>query len=170
VVAPGEHAERLFARQLSGSALGAAAASLVVAEWTDPGGDPESPRFIAPLHVHHEDDEAWYVLTGELVVRSHNHDHRLTAGGAVLVPRGVVHTYWNPTAEASTYLLVMTRRIQSLINALHSLEQPDEPTIATVRGACQQLSRVALTLPVEAPAADGGGPPLRAERLSLVGR
>lgn len=132
MVAPGEHAERLFARQLSGSALGAAAASLVVAEWTDPGGDPESPRFIAPLHVHHEDDEAWYVLTGELVVRSHNHDHRLTAGGAVLVPRGVVHTYWNPTAEASTYLLVMTRRIQSLINALHSLEQPDESTIATV--------------------------------------
>jgi hypothetical protein len=39
---------------------------------------------------------------------------------------------WNPTAAATTYLLVMTRRIQSLIDALHSLEQPDESTIATV--------------------------------------
>jgi mannose-6-phosphate isomerase-like protein (cupin superfamily) len=131
-VAADEHAERLFAAQLSGSTLGGAEASLVLAEWTDPGGDPRFPRFIAPLHIHHEDDEAWYVLTGALVVRAHDHDHRLGPGGAVLVPRGVAHTYWNPTGEPSTYLLVMTRRIQSLIGALHSLEQPDESTIAAV--------------------------------------
>ncbi len=131
-MAEGEDAQQLFAVRLSGSALGCAAASLVVAEWTDPGGDSQSPRFIAPLHIHHEDDEAWYVLTGELVVRSADRDHLLGAGGAVLVPRGVAHTYWNPTAEPSTYLLVMTRRIQALIGALHSLERPDESTVAAV--------------------------------------
>jgi uncharacterized cupin superfamily protein len=87
---------------------------------------------VAPLHVHHEDDEAWDVLAGELVVRSGERDHRLGAGGAVLVPRGVAHTYWNPTTEPTTYLLVMTRRIQALITALHSLDQPDERTVGAV--------------------------------------
>src|SRR5262245_58404149 len=111
------------AARLHGSALGSPDASLVVAEWTAPGGDPRSPRYIAPLHVHHEDDEAWYVLAGKLTVRSGSDDHHLHTGGAVLVPRGVAHTYWNPTPEPTTYLLVMTRRIQALIDALHTLEQ-----------------------------------------------
>jgi uncharacterized cupin superfamily protein len=127
-----DHAEHLVRARLHESELASAAASLVVAEWTDPGGDPQAPRYVAPLHVHHEDDEAWYVLTGELMVRSGERDHRLGAGGAVLVPRGVPHTYWNPTTEPTTYLLVMTRRIQALIAALHSLEQHDERTVATV--------------------------------------
>ena len=124
--------DRLFADSLSGSVLGTPGASLVVAEWIDPGGDPESPRFIAPLHIHDEDDEAWYVLAGELVVRAGESDHRVPAGGAVLVPRGVPHTYWNPTAQPTRYLLVMTRQIQSLIGCLHMLDQPDERTVAAV--------------------------------------
>jgi mannose-6-phosphate isomerase-like protein (cupin superfamily) len=130
---PGEDCiDRLFAARLSDSPVGSPAASLVVAQWTDPGGDPASPRFIAPLHIHHEDDQAWYVLAGALVVRAGECDHRLGAGGAVLVPRGVAHTYWNPTSEPTAYVLIMTRRIQSLIAALHSLPQPDEATTAAL--------------------------------------
>jgi uncharacterized cupin superfamily protein len=72
------------------------------------------------------------VLAGALVVRAGECDHRLGAGGAVLVPRGVAHTYWNPTSEPTAYVLVMTRRIQSLIAALHSLPQPDEATTAAL--------------------------------------
>jgi hypothetical protein len=120
--------DRVFAARLSDSAVGSPAASLVVAQWTDPGGDPDSPRFIAPLHIHHEDDEAWYAL----VVRAGESDHRLGAGGAVLVPRGVAHTCWNPTSEPTAYVLIMTRQIQALINALHSLPQPDEAAIAAL--------------------------------------
>jgi len=127
-----EPTDRLFAACLSGSAVDSPSASLVLAEWTDPGGDPQAPRFIAPLHVHHEDDEAWYVLAGELAVRVGECDHRLDAGGAVLVPRGLAHTYWNPTARPTRYLLVMTREIQSLIDDLHALDRPDESTIAAV--------------------------------------
>jgi uncharacterized cupin superfamily protein len=97
-----------------------------------PRGRSRVASFIAPLHIHHEDDEAWYVLTGGLVVRAGERDHRLGAGGAVLVPRGVAHTYWNPTSEPTAYVLIMTRQIQSLINALHSLAQPDETTIAAL--------------------------------------
>jgi hypothetical protein len=53
-VVPGEDCiDRVFAARLSDSPVGSPAASLVVAQWTDLGGDPESPRFIAPLHIHH---------------------------------------------------------------------------------------------------------------------
>jgi len=44
--------------------------SLVLVEWRDPGGGTDPPRYIAPLHVHHEDDEAWYVLEGTLAYAS----------------------------------------------------------------------------------------------------
>jgi hypothetical protein len=37
---------------------------LVVVEWTDPGGGTDPPTYIAPLHVHHHDDEEWHVLEG----------------------------------------------------------------------------------------------------------
>lgn len=43
--------------------------SFVMAEWRDPGGPAGRPCLIAPLHFHHHDDEAWYVLEGTLGVR-----------------------------------------------------------------------------------------------------
>jgi mannose-6-phosphate isomerase-like protein (cupin superfamily) len=91
-------------------------ADVVLAEWTSPGGE----GFIAPLHVHHEDDEAWYVLGGALTVRIGDEDVHVPAGGAAIVPRGTPHTYRNPTGGPTRYLLVMTRRIHELIEALHA--------------------------------------------------
>ena len=46
--------------------MGSAQGDFVIAEWQDPGGPPEPPRFIVPLHTHYHDDEAWYVLEGSL--------------------------------------------------------------------------------------------------------
>jgi len=51
---------------------------------------------IAPLHVHHQDDEAWYVLEGQLCVRRRQEVVEARAGSAVFVPRGTARTYWNP--------------------------------------------------------------------------
>ena len=114
----------MFSPKLAGGVLSAPDAPLVLAEWTDPGGGHDPPLYIAPLHVHHEDDEAWYVLEGELIVRAGDDDHHVTAGGAVIVPRGMPHTYWNPTPGPTRYLLVMTTRIAQLIDALHAMEDP----------------------------------------------
>ena len=58
-----------MAAPLAGNALGSVTASFVVAEWKDAGGPPGPPRWIAPLHLHRNDDEAWYVLEGTLCVR-----------------------------------------------------------------------------------------------------
>jgi mannose-6-phosphate isomerase-like protein (cupin superfamily) len=62
--APGGDPRRAVA--LSGAVLAAPGADLVLAEWRDPGGGLHPPRSIAPLHVHRNDNEAWYVLDGEL--------------------------------------------------------------------------------------------------------
>jgi hypothetical protein len=41
------------------------------------------------------------------------------AGSAVLVPRGVAHTFWNAGGGRARYLIVMTPRIAALVEAIH---------------------------------------------------
>ena len=45
----------------------------------------------APRHCHHWEDETLYVLDGELAVWLGDTWHRLPAGAALLLPRGVEH-------------------------------------------------------------------------------
>jgi mannose-6-phosphate isomerase-like protein (cupin superfamily) len=126
-MAVGEDGE-LFAQRLAGGAV--RSESLVVVEWTDAGGGHEPPLYIAPLHIHRADDEAWYVLEGTLRVRLAERDVEIPAGGAVLAPRGTPHTYWNPSPKPARYLLVMTPRISALIDAIHALPEKSEATLA----------------------------------------
>ena len=134
----------LVAAALAGSTLRSARSSLVLVEWQDPGdaGDTGGsggsgrssgrPRYIAPLHVHHEDDEAWYVLDGVLGLLLADREVTVPAGGAVLAPRGTPHTYWNAGRGPMRYLLVMTPRIQALIAALHTSADRDPDAVARI--------------------------------------
>jgi len=74
-----------IAPPLAGNVLGLANNHFVIAEWQDAGGPP---RWIAPLHLHRNDDEAWYVLEGRLCVKMGDEEVELRAGSGVLVPRG----------------------------------------------------------------------------------
>jgi mannose-6-phosphate isomerase-like protein (cupin superfamily) len=125
----------VIAQLLAGSTLGTGKDSFVIAEWRDPGGPPAPPRFIAPLHLHHNDDEAWYVLEGALAVRVGDRDVAAQAGEAVFVPRGTAHTYWNPGPGVLRYLLVMTPRIFELIQEIHATK---ERTPAVLRAVFQK--------------------------------
>ena len=122
-------ADPLFAAALAGRLVGTDHTGFVIAEWTAAPGGEDPPLYVAPLHVHHSDDEAWYVLDGALGVRRGDEDVEVTPGGAVVVPRGVPHTYWNPRPEPTRYLLVMTPRIRALIDAIHALTERDEATM-----------------------------------------
>lgn len=105
---------------LSGQVIGAGSDSFVIAEWRDPGGPADPPRLIAPWHIHHRDDEAWYVLEGTLRVQVGNEVVEAGPGAAVFVPRGTAHTYWNPDTRPVRYLLVMTGNIYRLIQEIHA--------------------------------------------------
>ena len=105
---------------LAGRTLGPPDGSFLLAEWTADVGGEEPPRTIAPLHVHFEDDEAWYVLEGTLRFRIGGEEIEAGPGAAVFAPSGVPHTYWNPSPEPARYLLVMTANVYALIEELHA--------------------------------------------------
>jgi mannose-6-phosphate isomerase-like protein (cupin superfamily) len=105
---------------LKGHILGADENSFVIAEWQEEAALPGPPRWIAPLHVHHNDDEAWYVLEGKLCVKSGDEIIEAGPGAAVMVGRGKPHTYWNPDPSPVRYLLIMTPTIHRLIQAIHA--------------------------------------------------
>jgi mannose-6-phosphate isomerase-like protein (cupin superfamily) len=112
----------LTAPPLAGT-LGTGKNSFVIAEWRDAGGPSGPPRFIAPMHLHHNDDEAWYVLEGALCVRVGDKDVEASAGSAIFVPRGTPHTYWNPGPGVLRYLLVMSPQIYELIQEIHATKE-----------------------------------------------
>jgi len=124
----------MIASPLSGNILGSAGDAFVIAEWQDAGGPAEPPRLIAPLHVHHRDDEAWYVLEGTLRVLVGKAEVEAHAGSGVFVPRGTAHTYWNPGPGPVRYLLVMTSNIYSLIKEIHAMESRTPVALRAVFG------------------------------------
>jgi quercetin dioxygenase-like cupin family protein len=90
---------------------------LVIEDWTGEAGP------VAPLHVHHEDDEAWLTLEGALVVRVGDDDVTLGPGEAVGVPAGTPHAY--EITEPARYLIAMTPRIRELVAELHTPGETD---------------------------------------------
>src|SRR5215510_11660991 len=108
---------------LAGNTLGSPGQDFVIAEWKDMGAPPGPPRWIAPLHLHRDDDEAWYVLEGTLCVKRGDEIVELHGGSAVLVPRGTPHTYWNPSPERVRYLLIMPPKIHQLIQEIHATKE-----------------------------------------------
>jgi mannose-6-phosphate isomerase-like protein (cupin superfamily) len=117
-----------FVTSLAGRRIGDDASDFVIVEWTD-SGDPRW-EWIAPLHVHHADDEAWYVLEGRLRVRLGDEVYEAGPGSAVLAPKGTPHAYGNAQhGIRARYLLVMTPRIHALVHALHERGASDYPAI-----------------------------------------
>jgi mannose-6-phosphate isomerase-like protein (cupin superfamily) len=72
----------------------------VVMEMTLPVGSS------APLHVHHDLDDTWYVLDGEMVVRCGEDVMLAGPGHWVSMPRGVPHTFMVVGDHEARILLV----------------------------------------------------------------
>lgn len=98
--------------------LGSTDGTFVVVEWTA-AADTSRERPIAGLHLHREEDEAWYVLEGILGFRIGDDEVEAGPGEGVLVPRGTPHTYWNAAGSPTRYLLVMGPQTAAMIEELH---------------------------------------------------
>jgi mannose-6-phosphate isomerase-like protein (cupin superfamily) len=108
-------------RPLSDGPIGLPEGDFVLVEWGDPGGVTGPDRPIAGLHVHHEDDEAWYVLEGRLGFRLDGETVEAGPGEVVFAARGSAHSFWNAGGAApARYILVMTPRIHRMVQALHA--------------------------------------------------
>src|SRR5262249_53287055 len=51
------------------------------------------PGFSPPLHIHHREDESFYVLEGELTMRCGDREFRASAGSFFFLPRDVPHSF-----------------------------------------------------------------------------
>ncbi len=107
-----------FFTSLAGEQLGGSQGDFVIVEWTDSG--ESEYEWIAPLHVHHADDEAWYALEGMLRFQIGDEIREVGPHGAVLAPKGTPHAYGNAKrGQSARYLLVMTPNLRALVQALH---------------------------------------------------
>lgn len=62
-----------------------------------PGGGP-------PPHIHHREDEAFWVLEGELEIRVGEETFTAGAGSFIHLPRGVAHSYQNVGTGLARFL------------------------------------------------------------------
>ena len=82
------------------------------------------PGLWTPPHIHHDAEEAWYVLSGELTFRVGAEQFVAPAGSFALAPRGTVHAAGNTgTAEARYLLLFSPPGMERYFMALHALIQ-----------------------------------------------
>jgi quercetin dioxygenase-like cupin family protein len=80
------------------------------------------------------------VLSGKLGFQLDRETVELRAGGAMLVPRGTAHTFWNPGPEPAHYLIVMPPRVAALVAALHDEAEVEAPGDIFRRFASELLS------------------------------
>ena len=99
--------------------------TLVIGDWTADGVDGD----VAPLHVHHADDEAWHVVSGALRFRFTDGQVTAQAGATVLVPAGTPHTFGNAGPGPSRFIIILPTRLDELISQLHASDPAEHPEI-----------------------------------------
>jgi quercetin dioxygenase-like cupin family protein len=58
------------------------------------------------LHVHHREDEWYYVLSGEFLFKAGGESHTLAVGGSIWLPRGIPHIWANTSSAEAKLILV----------------------------------------------------------------
>ena len=117
-----------------------------------------------PLHVHHDLDDTWYILEGEMVVRCGDDEALVGAGHWVSMPRGVPHAFRVVGDREARILLVHDNA--SFLDLVRDLGVPaDERIVPTTPSfpAMDELARIAAShdlTPV--------GPPLSVEDSDAI--
>lgn len=98
-----------------------------------------------PLHVHQVEDEAYYILEGELEMRDHKRVRKLRAGDFVHIPPGTPHTFKNPGSQRCRILVFISPA--GLENFFFEVGQPARAgEQAPVPGA-EELERMLAAAP-----------------------
>lgn len=102
------------------------AGSIVLTEGELDPGKPGERLLVAPWHIHRNDEEIFYVLSGRVGFNVDDEEFIAAAGDAVLVPPGAIHNWWNADPEPARYLIAMSTRMDDLINAIHAHHRDEE--------------------------------------------
>jgi mannose-6-phosphate isomerase-like protein (cupin superfamily) len=66
------------------------------------------PRFGPPRHVHHREDEWYYVLSGHFIFEVDHKQYHLPGGGSVWLPRDIPHCWANEGNTDGAVILMCT--------------------------------------------------------------
>jgi quercetin dioxygenase-like cupin family protein len=98
----------------------------------------------SPLHVHHNEDEWFYVIDGELTFWVGGHTITAPAGSFVYGPRNIPHTFTVSSERARFLLVTEPAGFEQFMRALSEpaprLEIPPPPTTPPDMGAMVQLA------------------------------
>lgn len=67
-----------------------------------------APGFSPPLHIHHREDESFWVLEGEATMQCGERTFRVGPGSFIFLPRGVPHTFVVEGQTPARWLTLMT--------------------------------------------------------------
>ena len=129
VLAPGEgtHLDvlgELLTLMVSGGQTGGA--FTVLTETSPPGGG-------TPLHTHHREDEALYILEGEYEIQCGEQTLRAGPGAFVFAPRNIPHKLTNVSAGPSRLLgVVSPAGFEGFWEEISQISPPDMEKIMAI--------------------------------------
>ncbi len=85
-----------------------------------------------PLHVHHAEDEIFYVLDGEVTLFLPGREIRAGAGDCVLAPRGIPHAYRVGDRPARWLVMSSPAGFERFVSAVAALEDLDPGTLTAI--------------------------------------
>jgi quercetin dioxygenase-like cupin family protein len=110
---------------------------------------PAPPRFETPYHLHHAEDEAFYVLEGELTVILDGEKIVAGPGSYVFLPRGVPHGFRSSSDKDSRVLIHvipggevgfvgMMLEMAIPVRDRHKLPEATPPDLKKLNALCEQ--------------------------------
>ncbi len=112
-----------------------------------------------PLHVHHREHEAWYVVEGQMTVQVADQTLVASAGSFVFAPRGLPHAFTVDVEPTRVLLLALPGGFEQFATELGVPAISDEPPADLEVPAPEVLTAVGERYGIEVV-----GPPLRAAR------
>jgi quercetin dioxygenase-like cupin family protein len=102
----------------------------------------EEPRGGAtPVHIHHNEDETFYILEGRVTMFSGDERIDLEAGDYLFVPRGVVHAYLVSSERARMLVTISPSGTEQLFVSLGVPVTGPEPPADAVMPPMPELVR-----------------------------
>ena len=95
-----------------------------------------------PLHVHHNEDETFYVLEGEVTVQVGDERIDLNAGDYLFGPRGIAHAYIVRSERARMLVTASPGGVEELFVSLGVPVTGSEPPTDAVMPPMDELVRL----------------------------
>lgn len=117
-----------------------------------------------PLHIHHREHEAWYVLEGQMTVQVGDETLVVPTGSFAFAPSGVPHAFTVDVEPTRVLVLAVPGGFEEFVAELGVPAESEEPPIDLALPDPEVLATVAQGYGIEVV-----GPPLRVARGEVAG-